>query len=136
MQEPTLGNWIGRHKRIVALVVVAFGLLSTWTTWTAWLPRGAIKMLAGGAGSAGAGDDFSYDRVASVLDLRCTECHGAHMQMKGVRLDAPHYVKAYAPYIYQQVVVTQRMPQNNRTGMTPAERDLIQRWFASGAPTD
>jgi uncharacterized membrane protein len=35
--------------------------------------------------------------------------------------------------IMQRVVITKTMPQNNKTGMTPEERDLIRCWIEQGA---
>jgi uncharacterized membrane protein len=55
--------------------------------------------------------------------------------MKNIRLDSPQNVKAYAQYMYQQVVVTRLMPMNNATGITEAERQLIKQWFEGGANT-
>lgn len=34
--------------------------------------------------------------------------------------------------VYQQTVITRQMPQNNATGITEAERDLIRRWYQAG----
>ena len=42
----------------------------------------------------------------------------------------------HAQQIHQQVVITRLMPLNNATGMTEAERALVARWFAQGAPAD
>ena len=53
--------------------------------------------------------------------------------MKGVRLDAPDAVQRHAQAIYQQAVVTKTMPLNNATGMTEAERAVIETWFEAGA---
>ncbi len=56
--------------------------------------------------------------------------------MKNVRLDSRQGVKAYAQYMYQQVVVLKLMPMNNATGITEDERLLIKQWFEGGAKTD
>ncbi|WP_295539048.1 urate hydroxylase PuuD [uncultured Pseudacidovorax sp.] len=77
-----------------------------------------------------------YAEVQKVLEQRCYMCHGAAVQMKNVRLDSPDQVAAHAQAVYQQVVVTKIMPMNNATGITDAERDLIGRWFQSGARTN
>ena len=68
-----------------------------------------------------------------VLQQRCVQCHGAEVQMKGVRLDTPEQVALRAQLIYQQVVLQKLMPINNATQMTEAERALIARWYAAGA---
>jgi uncharacterized membrane protein len=51
-----------------------------------------------------------------------------------VRLDSASEIGRHAQQIHQQVVVSRLMPLNNATGMTEAERALIARWFAQGAP--
>ncbi len=71
--------------------------------------------------------------VQSIMTERCISCHGAQMQMKNVRLDSPELLNQHAQTIYQQVVVSRAMPMNNATGMTEAERLLIQRWFSQRA---
>jgi uncharacterized membrane protein len=71
--------------------------------------------------------------VQAVLEQRCYLCHGAQVQMKNLRLDAPALVKQNAQAIYQQAVVQKLMPMNNATQITDAERALIGRWFEAGA---
>jgi uncharacterized membrane protein len=41
-----------------------------------------------------------------------------------------------AQNVYQQAVVTRQMPLNNATQITEDERQLIGRWFQSGAKID
>ncbi|WP_431275602.1 urate hydroxylase PuuD [Variovorax ureilyticus] len=77
----------------------------------------------------------SFGEVQKVFEQRCYMCHGAQVQMKNVRLDAPDQVAAHAQAVYQQVVVTKIMPMNNATGITDAERALIAKWFEGGANT-
>ncbi len=100
----------------------------------AWLRPGAPVSVAGGALSMGSAAGFDYKEVQAVLQLRCVQCHGAEVQMKGVRLDTPEQVAPRAQLIYQQVVLQKLMPMNNATQMTEAERALIARWHAAGAP--
>ena len=82
-----------------------------------------------------AAQKVSFGEVQKVLEQRCYMCHGAQVQMKNVRLDAPDQVAAHAQAVYQQVVVTKIMPMNNATGITDAERALIAKWFEGGAST-
>ena len=69
------------------------------------------------------------EKVEAIVQQRCTSCHGAQVQMKGLRLDVPENLRRHAQAIYQQVVVEKRMPMNNATQMTEAERALIAQWF-------
>ena len=78
----------------------------------------------------------NFSAIQQVLEQRCYACHGPNMQMKNVRLDSREGVKLNAQNIYQQVVVTQQMPMNNATVISPAERALIAQWFLAGAKVD
>jgi uncharacterized membrane protein len=77
-----------------------------------------------------------YAQVQKVLEQRCYICHAEQVQMKNVRVDSPAAVAQHAQAIYQQVVVGKLMPINNSTGITDEERELIRRWFESGAATN
>jgi uncharacterized membrane protein len=96
-----------------------------------WMKPEPAEAPAGGA----AAQKVSFGEVQKVLEQRCYMCHGAQVQMKNVRLDAPDQVAAHAQAVYQQVVVTKIMPMNNATGITDAERALIGKWFEGGAST-
>lgn len=117
----------GRKRMLMAcalagiFVIVALAL---------WLRPNALPTGADGALSIG------YKDLQPVLAQRCYPCHGEKIQMKNIRLDAPHYVKAYAPYMYRQVVVSRLMPQSNTTSMSEDERQLVKQWFEAGARTD
>jgi uncharacterized membrane protein len=74
--------------------------------------------------------------VKAVVDQRCALCHNAQVQQKNVALHTPELIRQHAQALYQQVVVLKLMPLNNATQITDAERALIGRWFANGAPAD
>jgi uncharacterized membrane protein len=78
----------------------------------------------------------SFAQVKSVIDQHCLSCHGAQVQMKNVRLDTPANIKLNAQNVYQQVSVTQQMPMNNATGITPEERQLVASWYLAGAKVE
>jgi len=75
----------------------------------------------------------TFVQVKSVIDQHCLSCHGAQVQMKNVRLDTAESIKLHAQNVYQQVSVTQQMPMNNATGITPQERQLVASWYLAGA---
>ena len=77
-----------------------------------------------------------YQKVSTIIETRCYQCHGAQLQMKNVRLDSPALVKQHAQQVYQQVVMLKIMPMNNATGITDDERAQIKQWFEAGAKTD
>lgn len=78
----------------------------------------------------------TFAQVKSVIDQRCLSCHGEQVQMKNIRLDTSQSIKLNSQNVYQQVSVTQQMPMNNVTGITPEERQLVASWYLAGAKVD
>ena len=77
--------------------------------------------------------------VVKVVSTRCSMCHspepvfeGVGEAPKGVLLDTPEHIAAFAPAIRMQAVMTHAMPPNNITEMTPQERAMLARWLSSG----
>jgi uncharacterized membrane protein len=75
--------------------------------------------------------------VVQVVSTRCGMCHtpepvfeGIGEAPKGVLLDTPEHIAAFAPAIRTQAVMTQAMPPNNITEMTLDERKVLARWLA------
>jgi uncharacterized membrane protein len=75
-----------------------------------------------------------YAQVQPVIAQRCVLCHNAQVQNKNVALHTPALLKQHAALVYQQAVLQKTMPLNNATQMTDDERELLRRWFESGAP--
>ncbi|MFM2057068.1 MAG: hypothetical protein RLY71_1453 [Pseudomonadota bacterium] len=78
----------------------------------------------------------TFAEVQAVVQQRCVLCHNAQLQNKGVALHTPELIRQHAQQIQQQVVVQRLMPFNNATQITEAERALLGRWVAAGAPLD
>ncbi len=78
----------------------------------------------------------TFVQVKSVINQHCLSCHGAQVQMKNVRLDTAESIKLHAQNVYQQASVTQQMPMNNATGITPEERQLVASWYLAGAKVE
>jgi hypothetical protein len=81
-----------------------------------------------------------FTQVEAIVRARCVACHSEHPTMPGfftaprnTRFDTPEQIRADATRIYVNVVQTEFMPYGNRTGMTSAERDIVRKWFESGA---
>ena len=79
------------------------------------------------------------DEVVAVVQSRCSMCHapepvweGIGEAPKGVLLDTPEHIAAFAPAIRMQAVLTHAMPPNNLTEITPDERAVIARWLGVG----
>ena len=95
-----------------------------------WLgPRSstAIAPMAPAA-TATAAADAVPTAVTKIIEQRCVMCHGVQVQMKNVRLDTAGNLQKNKAMVYQQVVMTQQMPMNNTTGITPEERQVIAAW--------
>ena len=130
------GFKLGRNAHPWPYALVGVALVAAVVAWLRPAPVAddAIKNIATGAQSMGVTADFDYKELQAVLQQRCVQCHGAEVQMKGLRLDVPEQLASRAPLIYQQVVQQKLMPLNNATQMTEAERALVARWFTAGAP--
>ena len=57
---------------------------------------------------------------------------GVNAAPKGVKLDTPERIAAFAPAIRMQAVLTHAMPPNNLTEITPEEREILARWLEMG----
>jgi uncharacterized membrane protein len=121
------GWHLGRNRNPAGYALAGVALLAATLVWLAPQPTEAAKLSAAPA---------DYAAVQQVLEQRCYLCHGPQVQMKNVRLDSAQGLKQHAQAVYQQAVVAKTMPLNNATHITEAERALIGRWFASGAPAD
>ncbi len=130
------GFKLGRNAHPWPYALVGVAVLLAVVAWLRPAPASgeAIKNIAIGAQSTGAVAQFDTKELQAVLQQRCVQCHGAEVQMKGLRLDVPEQVASRASLIYQQVVQQKLMPLNNATQMTEAERALFARWFQAGAP--
>jgi uncharacterized membrane protein len=74
--------------------------------------------------------------IMPVVAARCTGCHATEPGFEGfaeaplgVVLETAEQVEAQAARIHQVTVATPTMPPGNITGMTPEERDLLDRWY-------
>ena len=129
-------SFVARHQALVqgrrvpwehALVgtLVLLGL----AVWLAPPPPSA-------AARAAAAQPVTFAAVRSVIDQRCTMCHNATLQQKGVALHTRELIRQHAQAVYQQAVVLKLMPLNNATQITDVERAAIKRWFEAGAALD
>jgi uncharacterized membrane protein len=84
--------------------------------------------------------EVSFVQIYPIITERCTTCHSSKptddvwtAPPNGVVYDTPEDIVKLTDKIMQRVVITKTMPQNNKTGMTPDERDLIRCWIEQGA---
>ena len=85
-------------------------------------------------------DQVSFTQIYPIIQSRCFSCHSSRptdelytAPPNGVNYETPDVIVNLKDKIMQRVVLTKTMPQNNKTGMTQAERDLIQCWIEQGA---
>jgi uncharacterized membrane protein len=116
------------------------GQLSVWV-----LPASIIILLAAAFISAppkpgACKNNISFTEVNAIINQRCTPCHSSRptddiykAPPNGVVYDTPNDIVKLKDKIMQRVVITKTMPQNNKTGMTPEERDAIRCWIEQGA---
>lgn len=81
--------------------------------------------------------------VYPIITERCMSCHSSQptdpdwaSPPNGVAYDTPEAIARLKDKIMQRVVITKTMPQNNKTGMLPEERELIRCWIEQGAPVN
>ncbi len=87
--------------------------------------------------------EVSFAQIYPIITERCTTCHSSKptddvwtAPPNGVVYDTPEDIVKLTDKIMQRVVVTKTMPQNNKTGMLPEERELIRCWINQGATLD
>jgi uncharacterized membrane protein len=93
--------------------------------------------------SRGAGPPPKFAVVEKIVKERCQPCHSARptdpqwqLAPSFVMFDTPAQLRAYAERIRVRAVLTRTMPLGNKTGMTDAERDLLDHWIAAGAQVE
>lgn len=99
----------------------------------------AATASTGSAHATAAGPTFA--QIAPIIAQRCTVCHsskptqaGFSSAPMGVLFNTPAQIKSQVVKIKAQAVTSHLMPIGNMTHMTDAERALIGKWIADGAP--
>lgn len=126
--------FVQRHTGAGNPMILAAGLVTLAVTAVVVAPRDEVAVELVGK--------TEFARVAQVVGERCAGCHalrptreGFAAPPKGVMLETPGQLKAYAPAMLQQVWHSRAMPPGNVTELTDDERALIARWIRQGAPT-
>ncbi|MCB4798190.1 urate hydroxylase PuuD [Neotamlana laminarinivorans] len=86
----------------------------------------------------------SFAEVKAIVQNRCIVCHSENptdeiwkVAPNGVKYDTPEQIYSFKDKIFQRAVVSKNMPfNNNQTGMTEEERDIINCWITQGAPNE
>ncbi|MBV8030120.1 MAG: urate hydroxylase PuuD [Betaproteobacteria bacterium] len=121
-----------RHKRAAPAWLLAAGVASALAAVWIAMPKDAAPA-----------KPVAFAEVQAVVAARCLPCHAAKPTFaglaeppKGVALDTPEKLRAYAPQIRQQAVVSRAMPPGNLTGLTDEERAVLARWTAPGGQAE
>lgn len=118
------------------------GRLSVWIMPVSVILLLAVAYVTAPQASNTKCSPISFAEVNAIIQQRCIQCHSSKptddvytAPPNGVKYDTPQEIAAKKDLIMQRVVVTKTMPQNNKTNMTPEERDVIRCWIEQGATT-
>jgi uncharacterized membrane protein len=116
------------------------GQIAVWV-----MPVSVLILLAGAFISAppktpgACNTTIEFAEVHQIIQVRCISCHSSRptddvykAPPNGVAYDTPNDIVFKKDLIMQRVVITKTMPQNNKTGMTEKERDIIRCWIEQG----
>jgi uncharacterized membrane protein len=116
------------------------GKLSVWIMPVSVLVLLAVAYVTAPQPSNKKCSTISYAEVNAIVQQRCVQCHSSKptdnvytAPPNGVKYDTPQEIVAKKDLIMQRVVITKTMPQNNKTNMTPEERETIRCWIEQGA---
>ena len=114
---------------------VSIALVGAMIAFAAWRPEASD-----GAGS-GAVEPIAASEAVAIANARCAACHAAsptHASFAeapgGLILETAEQLRASAPRVLAQAVLTDAMPLGNETGMTPDERARLGAWIRGGMP--
>lgn len=101
----------------------------------------AEKATLPGREEAGAPGRADWASVQPIFARHCTGCHAERptnvsvsAPPLGVMLETHSHARIFATRVQKVAVAAEIMPMGNSTGMTRAERDMLGRWIAAGAP--
>ena len=116
------------------------GKLSVWILPASVILLLAVAYVTAPQPSTTKCSTVSFTTINAIVQQRCVQCHSSQptddiykAPPNGVKYDTPLDIALKKDLIMQRVVVTKTMPQNNKTNMTPEERDLIRCWIEQGA---
>ena len=139
-------NWLVLLLLFVAGAAVRHAMIgrgarARWALLPAAVALGGAMMVSTPRASARADSVPSFGAVRLVIAQRCQPCHSQYQTDRtmgpapgGVTFDTPESIVRLADRIRERAVETRTMPLGNKTGITEAERELLGRWTAAGAP--
>ncbi len=116
------------------------GKLSVWIMPASVIILLAVAYVTAPQPSTTKCNEISFAQVNSIIQQRCISCHSSKptddvftIAPNGVKYDTPLEITVKKELILQRVVLTNTMPQNNKTNMTLEEREIIRCWIEQGA---
>ena len=116
------------------------GQLSVWIMPASVIILLAVSYITAPQSSNVKCEEISFAEVNIIIERRCISCHSSRptddvytAPPNGVVYDTPADIVKKKELILQRVVITKTMPQNNKTNITPEERDIIRCWIEQGA---
>ena len=152
-------NWLLMLLLAAGGAGARYALNSRWT-YAGWKPAlggtiaatliAVLAVLNLGAPSAvsassaySAASAASFEEVRHVVDRRCGVCHSSRPTdvtfgpaPAGVMFDTPQQIMMHAARIRERASISRTMPPANKTGITEAERALLDRWVTAGATVE
>jgi uncharacterized membrane protein len=112
------------------------GRLNVWVLPVSILILLAAAFISAPAKQGECREQITNDEMFAVVQRRCTQCHSSKptddvftSAPNGVMYNTPEDVLKLKDKIMQRVVLSQSMPQGNKTNMTQEERDLMRCWI-------
>jgi len=139
-------NWLVLLLLFVAGAAVRHAMIgrgarARWALLPAALALGGAMVVSTPRASARIDSVPSFGAVRLVIAQRCQPCHSQYQTDRtmgpapgGVTFDTPESIVRLADRIRERAVETRTMTLGNKTGITEAERELLGRWTAAGAP--
>jgi uncharacterized membrane protein len=116
------------------------GQLSVWIMPASVIILLAVAYVTAPQSSNTKCKEVSFAEINMIIQQRCISCHSSRptddvytAAPNGVKYDTPQEIAVKKDLILQRVVLTKTMPQNNKTNMTPEEREAIRCWIEQGA---
>lgn len=113
---------------------------SVWVMPVAILILLSAAFLTAPAKIGGECKTVNFTEIWPIIQERCVSCHSSNptddvwtAPPNGVVYDTPKDITKLTDKIMQRVVITKTMPQNNKTGILPEEREAIRCWIEQGA---
>jgi uncharacterized membrane protein len=118
---------------------------AVWWQWPAAAALSGFLVVFGGwrPGAVEAAAPVTAAEAVALAQVHCAACHAARPTHDGfeeapggVMLETAEQLRAHAPRVLAQAVLTEAMPLGNETGMTAEDRARLGAWLRAGGPDE